>query len=69
MGMLFRTTQLLAVILFNTEAVCSITDKRISMLEDADIYLLQQLFYTCIGTPIEAFYIELSILPVSRDAN
>ena len=64
MGMLFRTTQLLAGILFNTESMCSITENHISKLEDADKYLLRQLFNTCIGTPIEAFYIELSILPV-----
>ena len=64
MGMLFRNSMLLSGILFNTESMCSISENHLNMLEDADKYLLRQLFNTNIGTPIESFYIELSILPV-----
>ena len=55
MGMLFRTTQLLAGILFNTESMCSITENHISQLEDADKYLLRQLFNTCIEYQLKHF--------------
>ena len=51
MGMLFRTSLLVNGILFNTEAMFSISDKQISSLEDCDKYLLRKLFDTDSKTP------------------
>ena len=64
MGILFRTSLLINGILFNTEAMLSLTDKHISLLEESDKYLLRQLFETDMGTPIESLYIETASLPV-----
>ena len=40
MGMLFRTSMLINGILFNTEAMGSISEQQISSLEECDRYLL-----------------------------
>ena len=64
MGILFRTSLLINGILFNTEAMLSLTDKHILLLEESDKYLLRQLFETDMGTPIESLYIETASLPV-----
>ena len=64
MGMMFRTSLLLNGILFNTEAMFSVTDKHISTLEETDRYLLRQILGTGTETPIESLYIETASLPV-----
>ena len=64
MGLLFRTTQLINGILFNTEALFSITEKHILLLEDCDKYLMRSLFNAEMGTPIESFFIETSTIPI-----
>ena len=63
MGILFRTTQLMNGILFNTEAMLGIKDRHINMLEESDKYLMRSLFDTEMGTPLEAFFIETSTIP------
>ena len=64
MGLLFRTTQLLNGILFNTEALFSITEKHVLLLEDCDKYLMRSLFNAEMGNPIESFNIETSTVPL-----
>jgi hypothetical protein len=64
MGLLFRTSQLINGILFNTEAMFSITDKHVDLLEDCDKYLMRSLFNAEIGTPIESLFIETSTIPL-----
>ena len=64
MGLMFRTSLLLNGILFNTEAMFSVTDKHISTLEETDRYLLRQILGTGTETPIESLYIETASLPV-----
>ena len=64
MGLLFRTAKLINGILFNTEALFSLTDRHVELLEESDKYLLRSLFNANIGTPIEALFIETSTLPV-----
>ena len=58
MGLLLRTSLLINGILFNTEALMSLQDKHITMLENCDKYLLRKLFSTNISTPTESLYIE-----------
>ena len=64
MGLLFRTSQLLNGILFNTEALFSITDKYVLLLEDCDKYLLRSLFNAEMGTPIESLFMETATVPL-----
>ena len=63
MAMLFRTSQLVNGILYNTEAMLSIKDRHLTLLEDSDKYLMRSLFDTEMCTPIEGFYIETSTIP------
>ena len=63
MGLLFRTSQLLNGILFNTEAMSSLTSKHLDMLEECDKQLMRNIFNAEIGKPIESFFIETSTLP------
>ena len=63
MAMLFRTSQLVNGILFNTEAMFSIKEKHLSLLEESDKYLMRSLFDTEMCTPIEGYYIETSTIP------
>ena len=44
MAMLFRTSQLVNGILYNTEAMLSIKDRHLILLEDSDKYLMRSLF-------------------------
>ena len=64
MGLLFRTSQLLNGILFNTEALFSITDEHVLLLEDCDKYLLRSPFNAEMGTPIESLFIETATVPL-----
>ena len=64
MGILFRTSLVLNGILFNTEAMFSISKKHLSMLEECDNYLMRSLFSAEMGTPIESFFIETSTIPL-----
>ena len=64
MGILFRTSLVLNGILFNTEAMFSISKKHLSMLEECDNYLMSSLFSAEMGTPIESFFIETSTIPL-----
>ena len=57
MGLLFWTTQLLNAILFNTEALFSITEKHVLLLENCDNYFMSSLFNVEIGTLIESFFL------------
>ena len=63
-GLLFRTSQLLNGILFNTEAMFSLSSKHVNMLEECDKQLMRNLFNAEIGTPIESFFIETSTIPL-----
>ena len=63
MAILFRTSQLVNGILFNTEAMFSIKEKHLSLLEESDKYLMRSLFDTEMCTPIEGYYIETSTIP------
>ena len=63
MAMLFRTSQLVNGILYNTEAMFSIKEKHLTLLEESDKYLMRSLFDTELCTPIEGFYIETSTIP------
>jgi hypothetical protein len=63
MAMLFRTSQLVNGILYNTEAMLSIKERHLTLLEDSDKYLMRSLFDTEMCTPIEGFYIETSTIP------
>ena len=64
MGLLFRTSQLLNGILFNTEALFSISEKQIIYLEDCDKYLLRSMFKAEMGTPVESLFIETATIPL-----
>ena len=64
MGILFRTSLLLNGILFNTEALFSLSDSHIESLEECDKYLMRQLFNVEISAPIESLFIESSTIPV-----
>ena len=64
MGLLFRNSLLLNGILFNTEVIHGLTDKHIEMLEECDKLFMRNLFESEAGTPIEAFFIETSTLPL-----
>ena len=64
MGLLFRTSELLNGILFNTEALFAMTDKHIEQLEECDKYLLRGLFNAAGGTPLESLFIETSAIPL-----
>ena len=62
MGILFRTSLLLNGILFNTEALFSLSDSHIESLEECDKYLMRQLFNVKISAPIESLFIESSTI-------
>ena len=64
MGLLFRNSLLLNGILFNTEVIHSLTEKHIEILEECDKMFMRNLFESEAGTPIEAFFIETSTLPI-----
>jgi hypothetical protein len=64
MGLLFRTSQLINGILFNTEALFSITEKHVLLLENCDKYLMRSLFNVESGTPIESLFIETATVPL-----
>ena len=64
MGLLFRTSQLINGIMFNTEALFGMTNKHIELLEECDKYLLRSLFNAHFATPIEALFIETSTIPL-----
>ena len=64
MGLLFRSSELLNGILFNTDAHFAMSDKHIEQLEECDKYLLRGLFNAGGGTPIESLFIETSTIPL-----
>ena len=64
MGLLFPTSLLINGILFNTEAMFSLSSKHVEMLEVCEKYLMRNMFNAEMGTPIESFYIETSTLPL-----
>ena len=64
MGILFRTSLLINGIIFNTEAMFSLTEKHLKTLEDCDNYFMRNFFNTETGTPIESFFIETSTIPI-----
>ena len=63
-GLMFRTSLLINGILFNTEALFSMNESHVNMLEDCDKYLMRSLFNTEISTPIESLFIETSTVPL-----
>ena len=63
MGLMFRNSQLINGIMFNTEALFSMKESHVLLFEDCDKYFLRSLFNTEMGTPIESLFIETSTVP------
>ena len=59
-GMVMRTSMLINGILYNTEALASISSRHIDMLEECDKVFMRRLFDAEQGTPIESFFLETS---------
>ena len=64
MGLMFRNSQLINGIMFNTEALFSMKESHVLLFEDCDKYFLRSLFNTEMGTPIESLFIETSTVPL-----
>ena len=59
-----RNAKLVNGILCSIEAIHGITNSQIEQLEKCDRYLFRKVFAVPVSTPIEAFYIELNVLPL-----
>ena len=57
-GMVMRTSMLINGILYNTEALTSISSRHTDMLEECDKVFMRRLFSAEQGTPIESFFLE-----------
>ena len=63
-GMVMRTSMLINGILYNTEALTSISSRHTDMLEECDKVFMRRLFSAEQGTPIESFFLETSAWPL-----
>lgn len=64
MALLFRNSLLINGILYNMEALHGIKNKYLDIIEECDKMLMRRLFNFPEGTPLEAFFLETSALPV-----
>ena len=64
MAMLFRTSQLINGTMYNMESLHGIKAKHLDTIEECDKFLMRELFECPQGTPIEAFYMETSAIPL-----
>ena len=64
MALLFRNSLLINGILYNMEAFHGIKNKHLDSIEECDKMLMRRLFNFPEGTPLEAFFLETSALPV-----
>ena len=62
--MVMRTSMHINGILYNTEALTSISSRHIDMLEECDKVFMRRLFDAEQGTPIESFFLETSAWPL-----
>lgn len=63
-GMLLRNSMLVNGILYNMEAICEFKNTHLETLELSDKCFMQRLFECPRSTPSEAFYIEMSAMPL-----
>jgi hypothetical protein len=63
-GMVMRTSMHINCILYNTEALTSISIRHTDMLEECDKVFMRRLFEAEQGTPIESFFLETSAWPL-----
>ena len=64
-ALLLRETLFLSTLLFNVEVWYNITKSEIKELENLDVLLLRKILNAPVTTPIESFYLELGLLPIS----
>ena len=64
MAILFRSSLLINRTLFNMEALHGIKNKHLEIIEESDKGLMRKIFDCPQGTPLEAFFIETSTLPI-----
>ena len=64
MAMLFRNSQLINGTMYNMEALHGIKNKHLDTIEECDKFLMRELFECPQGTPIEAFFMETSAIPL-----
>ena len=64
MAMLFRNSQLISGHFFKMEALHGIKNKHLDTIEECDKLLMRELFECPQGTPIEAFFMETSAIPL-----
>ena len=64
MAILFWSSLLINGTLFNMEALHGIKNKRLEIIEESDKGLMRKIFDCPQGTPLEAFFIETSTLPI-----
>ena len=64
MAMCFRNSQLINGTMYNMEALHGIKNKHIDTIEECDKFLMRELFECPQGTPLEAFYMETSAIPL-----
>ena len=64
MALVFRNSQLINGTLFNMEALHGVNKKHLDVIEESDKMLFRNIFDCPQGTPLEAFFLETSTIPL-----
>ena len=64
MALVFRNSQLINGTLYNMEALHGVKNYHLDIIEENDKIMFRNIFNTPQGTPLEAFFLETSTLPL-----
>ena len=64
MALVFRNSQLINGTLYNMEALHGVKNRHLNMIEESDKMFFRNIFDCPQGTPLEAFFLETSTIPL-----